>query len=104
MAGAAYWSDTPSQQGVTPARVPEISEAKATRVMQLMEKGEVDGNHWEEGCKHLSGNLKAEAMRSCLGQLASSSRNFSALTDCADARVFEEEEMLFIGIQMEDQV
>jgi len=50
-----------------------------------MEKGEVDGNHWEEVCKHLSGNLKTEALQSCLGQLASSSRNLSTLTDCADA-------------------
>ena len=51
-----------------------------------MEKGEVVGHHWEEVCKHLSGNLKAEAMRSCLGQLASSSLNLSTLTDCADAQ------------------
>jgi len=51
----------------------------------MMEKGEVDGNHWEEVCKHLSGNLKTEALQSCLGQLASSSRNLSTLTDCADA-------------------
>jgi len=58
----------------------------ATRVMRLMEKGEVGGNHWEEVCKHLSGKLKAEAMRSGLGQLASSSGNLSALTDCADAQ------------------
>ena len=51
-----------------------------------MEKGEVDGNHWEAVCKYLSGNFKAEVMRSCLGQLASSSLNLSALTDCADAQ------------------
>ena len=30
-----------------------------------------------------SGNLKAEAMRSCLGQLAYSSFNLSTLMDCA---------------------
>jgi len=46
------------------SRQPESRRSKATRVMRLMEKGEVDGNHWEEVCKHLSGNLKAEAMRS----------------------------------------
>ena len=68
------------------SRKPESQRSKATRVMRLMEKGEVDGNHWEEVCKHVSGNLKAEAMRSCLGQLAPSSRNLSALTDCADAQ------------------
>jgi len=65
---------------------PECQRSKATRVMRLMEKGEVDGNHWEAVCKYLSGNFKAEVMRSCLGQLASSSLNLSALTDCADAQ------------------
>jgi len=68
------------------SRQPESHRSKATRVMRLMKKGEVDGNHWEEVCKHLSGNLKAEAMWSCLGQLASSSQNLSTLTDCADAQ------------------
>jgi len=53
--------------------------------MRLMEKGEVDGKHWEQVCKQLRGNLTAEAMRSCPGQLASSSLNLSSLTDCADA-------------------
>ena len=50
-----------------------------------MEKGEVDRNHWEEACQYLSGNVQAEAMRSCLGQLASSSLNLSVLTDCAES-------------------
>jgi len=54
--------------------------------MRLMEKGEVDSNHWEAVCKHLSENLKAEVMRSCLGQLASSSLNLSAMKDCADVQ------------------
>jgi len=51
-----------------------------------MEKGEVDGKHWAQVCKQLHGNLKAEALRSCLGQLASSNLNLSTLTDCADAK------------------
>jgi len=68
------------------SRQPESQRSKVTRVMRLMEKGEVNGNHWEEVCKQSSGNLKAEAMRSCLGQLASSSLNLSALMDCADAQ------------------
>jgi len=51
-----------------------------------MERRDVGGKHWEHVCKKLSENLKAEAMRSCLGQLASSSINLSTLTDCADAK------------------
>ena len=49
----------------------DCERSKATRVMRLMEKGEADGKHWEQVCKQLRRNLKAEAMRSCLGQLAS---------------------------------
>ena len=67
-------------------RQPDCDRSKATRVMRLMEKGEVDGNNWAQVCKQLRGNLKAEAMRSCLGQLASSSLNLSSLTDCANAK------------------
>ena len=66
------------------SRQPESQRSKATRVIRLMEKGEVDGNHWKEVCGHLSGNLNAEAMRSCLGQFSSSNRNLSALPNCAD--------------------
>jgi len=54
--------------------------------MRLMEKLEVDGKYWAQVCKQIHGNLKAEAMQSCLGQLASSSFNLSTLTDCADAK------------------
>jgi len=43
--------------------------------MRLMEKRKVDGNNWAQVCTQLRGNLKAEAMWSCLGQLASSSLN-----------------------------
>jgi len=71
------------------SRQPESQRSKVTRVMWLMEKGDVDGNHWKEVCKHLSGNLKAEAMRSqCLGQITSSSSslNLSTLTDYADVQ------------------
>jgi len=67
-------------------RQPDCDRSEATRVMRLMEKGEVDGKHWARVCKQLHGNLKAEAMRSCLGQLASSSLNLSTLTGCADAK------------------
>jgi len=68
------------------SRQPDCNRSKATRVMRLMEKGEVDGKHWAQVCKQLHGNLKAEAMQSCLGQLASSSLNLCTLTDCADAQ------------------
>jgi len=68
------------------SRQPDFDRSKATRVMRLMETGEADGKHWAQVCKQLHGNLKAEAMRSCLGQLASSSLNLSTLTDCADAK------------------
>jgi len=68
------------------SRQPDCDGSKATRVMRLMEKGEVDGNNWAQVCKQVRGNLKAEAMRSCLGKLASSSLNLSTLTDCADAK------------------
>jgi len=68
------------------SRHPDCERSEATRVMRLMEMGEVDGKHWEQVCKQLRGNLKAEAMRSCLGQPASSSLNLSTLTDCADAK------------------
>jgi len=54
--------------------------------MRLIEIGEVGGKHWAQVCKQLHGNLKAQAMRSCLGQLASSSLNLSSLTDCANAK------------------
>ena len=54
--------------------------------MRLMETGEVDGKHWAQVCRQLHWNLKADAMRSCLGQLASSSLNLSTLTDCADTK------------------
>ena len=47
---------------------------------------EVEGKHWAQVCKQLRGSLKAEAIRSCLGQIASSSLNLSTLTDCADAK------------------
>jgi len=69
------------------SRQPNGERSKATRVIGLMEKGEVDrdGKHWAHVYKQLRGNLKVEAMRSCLGQLASSSLNLSTLTDCADA-------------------
>ena len=53
------------------SRQPDCERSKATRVIRLMEKGEADGKHWEQVCKQLRGNVKAEAMRSCLGQLAS---------------------------------
>jgi len=68
------------------SRQPESERSKATRVMRLMEKGEVDGEHWEQVCKQLSRNLKAEAMQSFLGQLASSSLNLSTMTDFAGAK------------------
>jgi len=68
------------------SRQPACDRSKATRIMRLMENGEVDGKHWAQVCKQLHGNLKAEAMRSCLGQLASNSLNLSTLTDCADAK------------------
>jgi len=68
------------------SRQPDCDRSKATRVMRLMENGEVDRKYWAQVCKQLHGNLKAEAMRSCLGQLASSSLNLSTLTDCADAK------------------
>jgi len=64
------------------SRQPACDRSKATRVMPLME----NGKHWAQVCKQLRGNLKAEAMRSCLGQLAFSSLNLSTLTDCADAK------------------
>jgi len=69
------------------SRQPNGERSKATRVIRLMKKGEVDcdGKHWAHVYKQLRGNLKAEAMRSCLGQLASSSLNLSTLTDCANA-------------------
>jgi len=57
------------------SRQPDCDRFKNTRVMRLMEQGEVDGKHWAQVCKQLHGNLKTEAMRSCLGQLASSSLN-----------------------------
>jgi len=65
---------------------PDCNRSKATRVMRLMEKGEVDGKHWAQMRKQLHGNLKAEAMWSFLGQLASSSLNLCTLMDCADAQ------------------
>jgi len=34
-----------------------MERSKATRVMRLMEKGEVDGKHWVQVCKQLRGNL-----------------------------------------------
>jgi len=68
------------------SRQPDCDRSKATKVMRLMEKGEVDGKHWAQVCRQLHGNLKAEAMRSCLGQLASSSLHLSTLKDCADAK------------------
>jgi len=68
------------------SRQPACDRSKATRVMRLMENREVDGKHWAQVCKQLHGNLKAEAMRSCLGQLTSSSLRLSTLTDCADAK------------------
>jgi len=49
------------------SRQPNYDRSKATRVMRLMEKGEVDSKHWVQVCKQLHGNVKAEAMRSCLG-------------------------------------
>jgi len=55
------------------SRQPDCDRSKATRVMRLMEKGEIDGKHWAQICKQLHGSLKEEAMQSCLGQLASSS-------------------------------
>ena len=61
---------------------PDCERSKATRVMRLMKKGEVHSKHWAQVCKH----LKAEAIRSCLGQIASSSLNLSTLIDCADAK------------------
>jgi len=64
----------------------QSDRSKATRVMRLMEKGQVDRKHWAQVCKRLHGNLKAEAIRSCLGQLTSSSLNLSTLTDCADSK------------------
>jgi len=68
------------------SRQPDCDRSKATRVKRLMEKGEVDGKHWAQVCRQLHGNLKAEAIRSGLGQLASSSLNLSTLKDCADAK------------------
>jgi len=62
------------------SRQPTCDRSKATTVMRLMENGEVDGKHWAQVCKQLHGNLKAEAMQSCLGQLASSSLNLSTLS------------------------
>jgi len=57
------------------SRQPDCDRSKAMRVMRLMEKRKVDGNNWAQVCTQLRGNLKAEAMWSCLGQLASSSLN-----------------------------
>jgi len=68
------------------SRQPDCDRSKATRVMRLMGKGEVDGKHGVQVCKQLYGNLKAAAMRYCLGQIASSSLNKSTLMDCADAQ------------------
>jgi len=70
------------------SRQPNGERSKATRVIRLMKKGEVDcdGKHWAHVYKQLRGNLKAEAMRSCLGQLTSSSLNLSTLANCADAQ------------------
>ena len=97
-AGAPLFADTFEQVGRLAQQIrvarflnkeprqPDCDRSKATRVMRQMEKGEVDGKHWAPVCKQLHGNLKAEAMRSSLGQLASSSLNLSTLTDCADSK------------------
>ena len=44
------------------SRQPACDRSKATRVMRLMENGEVDGKHWAQACKQLHRNLKADAV------------------------------------------